>query len=90
MPTRRPTRAQLADHYRQEWLCERATAETAPCPPPPRGCGTPTGQTCVNPHTGHPLAGPPAHAARIRAAATAAAAQERPTSPGPLLRSPAA
>jgi hypothetical protein len=73
----RPTRDQLADHHRQEWLCERDTAETVPCPPRPKGCGVAAGQTCVSAVGGRPLQGPPAHGARIRLAA----AHARPLAP---------
>lgn len=63
----RPTHADIADHYRLEWLCERDDAETVPCPPAPYGCGQPAGKHCVNPITGREL-NAPAHGARIRAA----------------------
>ena len=69
----RPTYAETADYYRQEWLCERDGAETQPCPPRAEGgCDAPAGRTCVNPITGRQLQGPPAHPARIRRARVAA------------------
>lgn len=83
MSRRRPTRAELADHYALDWLAEREAAETQPCPPAPRGCGVPAGRTCRSP-LGRPLLGPPAHPARIHAAArAAAAARRRPRPPSP-------
>lgn len=74
----RLTRAQLADHHRLQWLADRDAAEALPCPPKPRGCGAPPGQTCTNVHTGRPLAGQPAHLVRIRAATAAARARRTP------------
>lgn len=88
--TRRPTRAQLADEHTLDWLAERDAAETQPCPRPPRGCGVAAGQTCQNPYSRLPLRGPPAHPARILAAARAAAARTRARIPHPRDRSPAA
>lgn len=73
MTRRHLTRAQLADHYRHEWLAERELAERVMCRPKPWGCGAPAGQTCTNLHTGRPLQGQPAHWCRIRAAAAAPA-----------------
>ncbi len=58
------TREQRADYHRQEWLCERHDAEEVRCPQ----CAAEPGVTCVNVVTGLPLAGPPAHPARIRLA----------------------
>ncbi len=58
----RPTTAQLADQCALEWLQERHDAETEPCPT----CRARPGQTCLNVHTGRPLAWQPAHLNRIR------------------------
>ena len=76
---RRPTREQLADHYRHTWLADRELAERVICRPHGLGgCGAPIGATCTNLHTGRPLEGQPAHLCRIRdAAATATAASSR-------------
>ena len=63
----RPTRDELVDRYRLEWLQERATAETMPC----EACSQPAGETCRNLATGEPLQRLPAHGARIRAYAAA-------------------
>lgn len=60
---RRPTRAQLADRARQDWLCERHEAEQEPC----AYCARPAGQTCVDPRTGQPLSRQTAHLARLKA-----------------------
>lgn len=76
----RPTTAETADYYRQEWLCERDDAETQPCPPRNEGgCDQPAGLTCINPITGLPLHGPPAHPARIRLARLARIPAPRPS-----------
>lgn len=72
--SRRPTRAELADHYRREWLQEREDAQVVPCPHCRAAAGTP----CQNPITGRPLDRAPAHPARIRARARTA----RPTQIG--------
>lgn len=63
--SRRPTRAQLADRARQDWLCERAEAELEAC----EYCDAAEGVTCRNPLTGLPLYGLPAHGVRIAARA---------------------
>lgn len=63
MSRTRPTRDELARHYRAEWLQERACAETQPC----QLCDQPPGETCRNVHTGEPLTGQPAHLVRLRA-----------------------
>lgn len=60
--SRRPTRTDLADHYRREWLQEREDAQAVPCPDCRAAAGTP----CHNPITGRPLDRAPAHPARIR------------------------
>lgn len=62
------------ERARQEWLCERAEAETQPC----TDCGQPAGQTCVGLFD-QPLTRFPAHPGRI--AAAAAAARSRATHP---------
>lgn len=46
------------------WLLEREDAETRPCPPPPHGCGAPSGVTCRNLATGRELQRQPAHPRR--------------------------
>lgn len=46
------------------WQLEREDAETRPCPPPPHGCGAPTGVTCRNVNTGRALGRQPAHSRR--------------------------
>ena len=63
MSRTRPTRDELRNHYRTEWLQERVSAETVPC----RDCRARPGQTCRNLHTGRPLGRQPAHLARILA-----------------------
>lgn len=63
----------------QNWLCERATAETEPCEGV-GGCGQPPGRTCLN-REGEPLTHAPAHACRITRAARAAHTR---TTPDPL------
>lgn len=67
MTRRHLTRAQLADHYRHEWLADRELAERVCCRPRGfGGCGADVGATCVNLHTGRLLQGQPAHLCRIR------------------------
>lgn len=63
MSRRRPTRAELAEHYYRVWLEERDSAQTQPCP----ACHAARGEVCRNVHTGQPLAHLPAHNDRIRA-----------------------
>jgi hypothetical protein len=62
---RRPTRAELADRARLDWLCERTEAELETC----EYCQAPPSATCRDPRTGRPLVRQTAHLARIRARA---------------------
>lgn len=61
----RPRRARSRD---MDWWGDRELAQTVQCPPRPRGCGAPIGETCRNRH-GEELVNQPAHDARLRRAA---------------------
>jgi hypothetical protein len=60
MPHRPPPR-----HPSQYLLHRRARVEARPCPPAPRGCGQPAGETCRNLRTGEPLRWQAAHSVRL-------------------------
>lgn len=75
----RTSTTQLAEAARYEWLMERADAEEYRCPT----CRAAPAVTCRNIHTGRPLQGQPAHAARVALTAVAVPSPRRPSAGGP-------